>query len=193
MLIIAHGASFDRPFSEKLFPSLRRSTGPARTPRSTGNRAATGGPNSPTCSTTSGCSTRGTGRWTIATLSLAVLSSVLPPATRPPLGALLKNARKASVRIWAEEAPFDHKDTLRARGYRWSNGTDGTPKAWWKDVDEATAEAELAYLRTEIYKNADLELPLSGSPASIASRRGRSRAGTTGSFGQHVQFVLDQD
>lgn len=34
-------------------------------------------------------------------------------------------------------------------------------RAWWKDCDEVAVDAELAHLRAEVYKNPDLELPLS--------------------------------
>ena len=159
VLIIAHGASFDRPFSEKLFPVFAEKHWACSNTQVDWQSRGHRGTKLTYLLNDFGLFYEGHRALDDCHAVLAVLSSVLPPATRPPLGALLENARKASVRIWAEEAPFDHKDTLRARGYRWSNGTDGTPRAWWKDVDEATAEAELAYLRTEIYKNADLELP----------------------------------
>jgi DNA polymerase-3 subunit epsilon len=44
------------------------------------------------------------------------------------------------------------KDNLKGRGYRWSDGSDGRPKAWWVEVDEAGYADELDYLRTEIYR-----------------------------------------
>jgi DNA polymerase-3 subunit epsilon len=56
------------------------------------------------------------------------------------------------MRIFAENAPFDMKDHLKARGYRWSGGSDGRPKAWWIEVDEDLYDDELRYLRTEIYR-----------------------------------------
>ena len=55
------------------------------------------------------------------------------------------------MRIWAEGAPYDLKDQLKQRGYRWDGGGEGRPRAWWVEVDEAFAEAEVAYLEGEIY------------------------------------------
>jgi len=75
-----------------------------------------------------------------------------------PLNELLGNARKVKVRISAAGAPFEAKDTLKARGYRWNNGDNGGQRAWWIDVDEASADAELAYLRQEIFKR-ETEIP----------------------------------
>jgi hypothetical protein len=54
-------------------------------------------------------------------------------------------------RIWAEQSPFDLKDSLERRGYRWSDGSDGRPRSWYIDVDESTLDDEIAFLKTEIY------------------------------------------
>ncbi|MEI8154720.1 MAG: hypothetical protein WCG92_24515 [Hyphomicrobiales bacterium] len=60
--------------------------------------------------------------------------------------ALLHQARRRTVRIWAEYAPFELKDELKKRRYRWSDGNDGRPKAWYIDIDEADERNEIAYL-----------------------------------------------
>ena len=59
---------------------------------------------------------------------------------------LLEQARKRTMRVWAEQAPFDLKDALKRRGYRWSDGTDGRPRSWYVDVDESRLEDEIAFL-----------------------------------------------
>jgi hypothetical protein len=46
---------------------------------------------------------------------------------------------------------FDLKDTLKRRGYRWSDGSDGRPRSWYVDVDEIALDDEIAFLKTEIY------------------------------------------
>jgi DNA polymerase-3 subunit epsilon len=56
------------------------------------------------------------------------------------------------VRIWAENAPFDLKDVLKKRGYRWNDGSDGLPRAWHIDVDQDDHAQEVGYLRREIYQ-----------------------------------------
>ena len=55
------------------------------------------------------------------------------------------------MRIWAEQSPFELKDELKKRGYRWSDGADGRPRSWHIDVDEANEAAETEFLRTTIY------------------------------------------
>jgi len=44
------------------------------------------------------------------------------------------------------------KDILKARGYRWNTGDNGKPKSWYADIGEDNLDAELAFLRTEIYQ-----------------------------------------
>ncbi|MET4476660.1 DNA polymerase-3 subunit epsilon [Bradyrhizobium sp. F1.13.3] len=82
---------------------------------------------------------------------LEILDSTLPTTGAPALALLLENARKPTVRIWAEQTPFELKNSLKRRGYRWSDGSDGRPKSWYVDVCEAALDAELAFLRSEIY------------------------------------------
>ena len=47
--------------------------------------------------------------------------------------------------------PLSIKKKLKARGYRWSGGGDGRPKAWWTEVDEDDLAAELRFLEREVY------------------------------------------
>jgi DNA polymerase-3 subunit epsilon len=73
---------------------------------------------------------------------------------------LLAASKRARVRIFAEGSPFDLKDLLKARGYRWSDGSDGRPKSWWVELDEDALDGELHYLRTEIYRWPDADPPI---------------------------------
>jgi len=43
------------------------------------------------------------------------------------------------VRLWAVGSPFDSKDLLKSRSYRWKAGA----KTWWRDVASDEHEAEL--------------------------------------------------
>ena len=64
---------------------------------------------------------------------------------------LLERARRKTLRIWAEQSPFELKDELKRRGYRWSDGADGRPRSWYIDVDAASEASEIEFLRTTIY------------------------------------------
>ena len=90
---------------------------------------------------------------------LEVLSRPLPASGELALKRLLDTARKATIRISALNSPFELKDALKVRGYRWSDGSEGRLKAWWIDVSEDALDAEIAFLHTEIYRR-QVELPM---------------------------------
>jgi DNA polymerase-3 subunit epsilon len=82
---------------------------------------------------------------------LEILAMTLPKTEQSALASLLDHARRNTVRIWAESSPFDLKDDLRRRGYRWNDGSDGRPRSWHVEIDEGLLDAEMTYLRKEIY------------------------------------------
>jgi DNA polymerase-3 subunit epsilon len=84
--------------------------------------------------------------------AIELLARPLPKSGALALSCLLEQARRPTWRLWAEGAPFELKDVLKARGYRWNAEHGGAPRAWYIDVDEAGREAELAFLRREIYQ-----------------------------------------
>lgn len=69
-----------------------------------------------------------------------------------PFALLLNASRRRTVRLWAVDAAYEHRVALKARGYRWSPGEDGRPRAWYADVLEEDAEAECAWLDAEVYR-----------------------------------------
>ena len=79
---------------------------------------------------------------------------------RTAFAELYQASQQARVRVFAENSPFDMKDHLKSRGYRWSDGSDGRPKSWWIEVDEDTLDKEFHHLRTEIYRWPDADRPI---------------------------------
>jgi DNA polymerase-3 subunit epsilon len=65
---------------------------------------------------------------------------------------LLERARRPTFRICAENSPFDFNDNLKARDYRWNADGNTWPRAWYVDVAEESREAELEFLKREIYQ-----------------------------------------
>jgi DNA polymerase-3 subunit epsilon len=76
----------------------------------------------------------------------------LPRSGAFGLAKLLERARRPTWRIWAENSPFDFKDLLKARGYRWNGEGEAAPRSWYVDVDDEAKEEELRYLQSEIYQ-----------------------------------------
>lgn len=64
------------------------------------------------------------------------------------MGYLLSSARLQTIRLWAIGAPFDMKDALKARRYKWSDGTGGRPKAWYIDCTPDSAMHETKWLQS---------------------------------------------
>ena len=82
--------------------------------------------------------------------AIHVLATPFPCGTSP-LRLLLEAARTPTARVWAPNTPFALKDALHARGYRWHPGSARRPKAWYRDVAPADAEAECAWLSRQAY------------------------------------------
>jgi DNA polymerase-3 subunit epsilon len=83
--------------------------------------------------------------------AIELLARDLPKSSQPALARLLERARTPNWRIWAENSPFAMKDKLKARGYRWSGDDTMPARCWYVDVAEADKDAELLFLRQEIY------------------------------------------
>lgn len=82
---------------------------------------------------------------------IELLATKLPVSNRTALAILLERARQPTWRIWAENSPYDLKDALKARGYRWNGDGNANPRAWYVDADDAQREAEISFLKKEIY------------------------------------------
>ena len=81
-----------------------------------------------------------------------LLARQLPATSATALSALLGRARCNTWRIWAEHSPYDLKDHLKRRGYRWNDGADGSLRCWYVDVDAEKRDAEIKFLHREIYQ-----------------------------------------
>lgn len=64
---------------------------------------------------------------------------------------LKANVRKKETLLCAVNAPFDKKDLLSARRYRWSDGKAKLPKCWWICVPIELLADEKLWLDEEIY------------------------------------------
>lgn len=79
---------------------------------------------------------------------LAVLQAPLPLAGHTGLAHLLATAQGTRYRLQATGAPFDAKDALKERGYRW----DAANKVWHIRLnDEAALQSECDWLAAAVY------------------------------------------
>jgi DNA polymerase-3 subunit epsilon len=79
---------------------------------------------------------------------LGILLEKLPISKTQVFKALLDTYEEVTSKICAVGAPFDKKDLLKQRGYRWNS--EGI-KAWWISVPTSLENNELAWLASEIY------------------------------------------
>ena len=67
------------------------------------------------------------------------------------LKQLLTNSGALRFKLWATNSPYNSKDLLKARGYRWSMNQNDKHRAWFIEVIEDKVAEEINYLRSEIY------------------------------------------
>jgi DNA polymerase-3 subunit epsilon len=150
-LVIAHNAGFDRKFCERFSEVFRTKawacsqlevnwTEEGFEGTNLGYLAAQGGFFYDRHRATNDC-----------TALIEVLRRPLPSGS-PALNSLLQSARLPLWRVWAVGAPFELKDTLKSRGYRWNGGEDGRPRAWHRDVPDDQLHAEKAFLASDIFR-----------------------------------------
>ena len=75
-----------------------------------------------------------------------LLAQRLPVSGDSVLAAMRRRALTPTVRLWAIRSPFESKELLRARGYRWMpEMRNGIERSWWTDVEPDEVESELAW------------------------------------------------
>lgn len=151
-LVIAHNARFDRPFCENLSPEFQHKSWACSFSEIPWSELGFEGAKLGYLVSQFGWFHRGHRAVDDCLALLEVLASPMPDYPGNGFVRLLEASAVSRYRIWAENSPFDLKDVLKARGYRWSDGSDGKPRSWWTEVSEDTRETELHFLRTEIYR-----------------------------------------
>ncbi len=80
-------------------------------------------------------------------LALIYLLAHAAPDGKIILSHLVSCSQKTTYRVNAIDAPFDAKDRLKSRGYRW----DAALRFWWKAIPEEERAIERAWLMSEVY------------------------------------------
>jgi len=150
-LVIAHNARFDRPFCERLLADFAPKAWACSASEVTWSNFGFEGVKLGYLVGQSGWFHNGHRAVDDCHALLEVIAAPLKGGEGTGFSHLLAAARQSRYRVWAEGSPFDMKDALKARGYRWNDGADGRPKSWWVEVAQDALEAERTFLRTEIY------------------------------------------
>lgn len=86
--------------------------------------------------------------------TLEVLQTPLPVSGERPLRQLFKTVSLKDWRVYAVGSPFDSKDALKERAYRW----DAPAKVWHRTLGEAAMREEIQWLKATVYKRDKVSL-----------------------------------
>ncbi|KQV83367.1 3'-5' exonuclease [Rhizobium sp. Root1220] len=159
-LIIAHNAGFDRPFCEAFSPIFLGKAWACSNAEVDWSARGYEGTKLGYLTGQAGYFHDGHRAIDDCYALLEVLARETANVPRTAFAEIYEASQRARVRVFAENSPFDMKDHLKSRGYRWSDGSDGRPKCWWIEVDDASLDDELHYLRTEVYRWPDADPPV---------------------------------
>jgi DNA polymerase-3 subunit epsilon len=168
-LLIAHNAAFDRPMLERVWPCFEDKAWACSLVDINWRSEGFGAGKLDYLLMQQGWFFDGHRALSDCIAGIFLLNLPLPQSNDPAMHSLLKNARKQHFCIRAVGAPFEMKDSLRKRGYRWDPGDPTREKSWWTIVEDE--KAELAWLQKNIYER-DVQLPIKSiQPSDRFSKR----------------------
>ena len=154
-LIAAHNAEFDRPFCERLWPIFADKAWACSFREIAWADEGFEGAKLSHLATGHGFFFDGHRAVGDCHAGVQILARKLPRSGRTGLAALLESARRPRFRVRAVKAPYTLRGLLKSRGYRWNGGEGRRAQAWFTDVDEQDLEAELSFLRKDVYRRDD--------------------------------------
>lgn len=169
--VIAHNAAFDRPLLERRLPVFARLNWLCSMKEVPWAELGFPGTKLEYLATERGFFYEGHRSEIDCRALLEVLRLPLPGKDHSPWQLLLAAGPRRSYKLWALGAPFETKDQLKARGYRW----DGERRTWYKMLDHDAAAAEAQWLRESIYggRSHKVEVEVLEAATRYSTRRGR--------------------
>ncbi|WP_416355909.1 3'-5' exonuclease [Aureimonas phyllosphaerae] len=150
-LVIAHNARFDRPFAERLDPAFSRLAWACSAAEVPWRRLGVEGTKLGYILTRFGLYHEGHRALADCHALLEVLARPPPRGDTTAFAHVLDASRRVTAEVRAVDAPYAVKDVLKARSYRWSNGSDGKERCWSRELPVEDLDDELRYLGREIY------------------------------------------
>ena len=146
-LVVAHNASFDRPFVEKRFPIFADKAWACSLRQVPWSEEGIGTAKLEYLAYRFGFHYTGHRASTDCHALLEVLQELLPTSGTKAMQSLLINAREPEIQVSALGARFESKDLLRERGYRWNPDK----KVWAKGIPKKQLDEEVAWLSSFVY------------------------------------------
>ncbi len=169
-LVVAHNAAFDRPFVEARFPVFAGKAWGCSFQGIDWKKEGSGSAKLEFLASERGWFYDAHRAQVDCHALLQVLASPLANG-QTGLSRLLSGAGQTRYKLRATGAPFEAKDKLKSRGYRW----DGEGRVWWCSLgSDALLDAECAWLRAEVYgqRSARVQLEAMDSLVQYSSRSG---------------------
>jgi DNA polymerase III subunit epsilon len=160
VIVIAHNASFDRPFCEILSDEFKNIHWGCSMHDINWKEEGIEGKKLEYIAYRNGFFFEGHRATIDCQAGIEILSRPLFKTGELALKRLIDNAQLTKIRLWALGAPFDKKDELKKRNYRWNPGENDSHKAWYIDLLEDEVENEMAYLKKHIFPREIGELPM---------------------------------
>lgn len=79
-------------------------------------------------------------------LLTALTADIWPRVVEPPFSRLLSSLASRRARVDVTGPTYGHRDVLKRRGYRWSNGRGRLPRGWFVFVPRSVALQEVAWI-----------------------------------------------
>lgn len=146
-LIIAHNAAFDRVFFERFFPRLQDYRWACSLREVPWSAYGVEGHKLEYIAYRAGVFFDGHRAEVDCQVALHALALTWPGQQQPALADLRENALITSIQLWAVNSPFDSKDALKARGYRWSSEL----RSWHTTLSEEQLDEEKDWLARNVY------------------------------------------
>lgn len=170
-LVIAHNAAFDRPFCEARIPAFANLPWGCSFADIDWKKEGQGSAKLEYLALEKGWFYEAHRAEVDCHALLAVLGQPLPASEMSGLAKILQASQGPSYRLQATNAPFEAKDLLKARGYRWN----AEQRVWHQRLSsEAELAAECEWLKSAVYGGRAARVQLEKLTATVkySSRSG---------------------
>jgi DNA polymerase-3 subunit epsilon len=170
-VVVAHNAGFDRPFVEARFPGFAGKAWACSFADIDWKAAGAGSSKLSALAQDHGWFYDAHRAQVDCHALLQVLAKPVPKSSSTGLAQLIAAASKPSFKLRATGSPFESKDLLKSRGYRW----DADAKVWFCTLPDAQRlDEELQWLKAEVYGRRNAQVDIEALDAQV---RHSARAG----------------
>ena len=171
VVVIAHNAAFDRPFVEQRWPVFETKQWACSIRDIDWKAEGMGSAKLEYLLQTLGIFYEAHRAETDCWALLELLNANLPQSQQPALLHLLETLNQPQMRLFATGSPFETKDLLKTRGYRW----DPDKRSWHRSLASTKAlEDEILWLKNKVYqgRSATVQIETLGGTVRHSNRQG---------------------